>query len=305
MDLPDTLAEKDVIRVPVKRMVCMSTTHIAMLRALDATDALVGISGTDLLYDPLLLKSVKEGIIPDVGYENNLDRELVVSLKPDILMAYNIGAPPEYMRKLEAMGVKVVYNADYLEQHPLARCGWIRVFGALTGKEKMADSIFSAVTSHYVELADRVKKTAPVHPDILLGAPWEDVWYISPSNSYIGRLIDDAGGNYLFDDLTAPNSVPYSVEAVFRRAAGADLWLNPGTAATLAEIAATDRRLMQLPVCSKGKVWNNRKRVTSSGGNDYWESAVVRPDILLEDLVSIIHPELLHGYDQFYYICLQ
>ncbi len=303
--LPDTLSEENVIRVPVKRIICMSTTHVAMLRALGVADAIVGISGTDLLYDTLLREEVRNGMLPDVGYESNLDRELVVSLKPDLLMAYNIGAPSEYMRKLEAMGVKVMYNADYLEQHPLARCGWIRVFGALTGHEGMADSLLGAVTSRYRELAAKVRNTASVRPDVLLGAPWEDSWYVSPSNSYIGRLINDAGGHYLFYDLAAPNSVPYSVEAVFRRAADADVWINPGAAGTLAEIEAADRRLARLPVYREGNVWNNRKRMTTTGGNDYWESAVVHPDILLKDLVSIMHPDLLPGYVPFYYKRLQ
>lgn len=304
MDLPDTIDEKKVIRVPVRSMVCMSTTHLAMLRALDATSIVTGISGSDLLFDSLLHEEAKSGRIPDVGYENNLDRELVASIRPDLIMTYNIGAPSEYTRKLEDMGIRVIYNADYLEQHPLARCGWIRVFGALTGHEAMADSILKTITASYLELADSVKRINTGHPDILFGAPWEDVWYVSPANSYTGRLIEDAGGHYLFDDLIAPNSVPYSVEAVFSRAADADLWINPGTAESLAQIAAADGRLARLNVCSPGKVWNNRKRITPAGGNDYWESAVVRPDLLLKDLVSIIHPELMPGYDQLYYKCL-
>jgi iron complex transport system substrate-binding protein len=305
MDLPDTLKEADVIRTPVRRIICMSTTHVAMLGALGAADVIAGISGTDLLFDTLLREDIKNGMIPDVGYESNIDSELIISLDPDLLMAYNIGAPAEYMLKLKSMGVKIMYNADYLEQHPLARCGWIRVFGALTGREERADSIVRAVTSRYRELAEKVRNSSSPRPDVLLGAPWEDTWYISPSNSYIGRLVDDAGGHYLFDDLAAPNSVPFSVEAVFRRAADADIWLNPGSAGTLAEIEASDNRLAQLPVYREGRVWNNRKRITPTGGNDYWESAVVHPDVLLHDIVSILHPELFPGYDQFYYKKLQ
>lgn len=305
MDLPDTLKEADVIRTPVRRIICMSTTHMAMLSALGAADAIAGISGTDLVFDTLMREEIKKGMIPDVGYESNIDSELIISLSPDLLMAYNIGAPAEYMLKLKSMGVKIMYNADYLEQHPLARCGWIRVFGALTGREERADSIVRAVTSRYRDLAEKVRNSSSPRLDVLLGAPWEDTWYVSPSNSYIGRLVDDAGGHYLFDDLAAPNSVPFSVEAVFRRAADADIWLNPGSAGTLAEIEASDSRLAQLPVYREGKVWNNRKRITPTGGNDYWESAVVHPDILLNDLVSILHPDLFPGYDQFYYKKLQ
>ena len=300
--LPDTIPESSVIRVPVKRIVCMSTTHTAMLRALDAADIIVGISGTGLVYDSLVLDAVHRGMIPDVGYESNIDKELVVSLRPDLLMAYGVGASSaEYLRKLEEMGVKVMYNADYLEEHPLARCEWIRVFGLLTGKEDMADSLFRAVSAAYISLADMVRAKVKDFPAVLLGSPWEDVWYISPGNSYIGRLISDAGGKYLFDDLREPNSVPFSVEAVFRRATEADIWINPGTAGNLGDIAAADHRMTKLPVYRSGSIWNNRNRITPAGGNDYWESAVVRPDLLLEDMVSIIHPDLIPDYKQLYY----
>jgi iron complex transport system substrate-binding protein len=300
--LPDTIPETQVVRVPVKRIVCMSTTHMAMLSALGETEIIVGISGTGLVYDSLILDAVASGAIRDVGYESNLDKELIVSLNPDLLMAYGVEASSaEYLRKLTEMGVKVMYNADYLEEHPLARCEWIKVFGLLTGREAIADSLFRQVSAAYFSLADEVRTTAKNQPDVLLGAPWQDVWYISPANSYMGRLISDAGGRYLFDDLAEPNSVPYAVEAVFRRATEADIWFNPGTAGSLNDIAIADHRMTKLPVFTSGCIWNNRNRMTPSGGNDYWEGAVVHPDLLLRDLVSILHPELLPGYKQLYF----
>src|SRR5665648_1205322 len=65
--LPDSLAGSAVIRVPVKRIICMSTTHLAMLKALGAEETIVGISGTGLVYDPEIRSAVKAGKIPDVG----------------------------------------------------------------------------------------------------------------------------------------------------------------------------------------------------------------------------------------------
>jgi iron complex transport system substrate-binding protein len=304
--VPEGFAEEQVIRIPVRRMICMSVTHIAMLRALDATDILIGISGPDLVYDSLILGDISRGRVPDVGYEGNLNKELIVSLKPDLLMVYGVAAPsPGQTGRLPAMGVKVLYNADYLEDHPLARCEWIRLFGILTGREAMADSIYRGVSEAYRDLTDMVRSSVHNRPEVLLGSPWEDVWYVSPANSYTGRLITDAGGHYLFSDLTKPNSVPFSVEAVFERATKADIWINPGTAESLAGIASADHRMTLLPVYSSGAVWNNRKRMTPAGGNDYWESAVIRPDLLLRDLVSIIHPELLPQHRQYYYMRLQ
>lgn len=304
--IPEGIDEEQVIRIPVRRMICMSTTHLAMLRALDATEVLVGISGPGLVYDSLILDAVSRGQIVDIGYEGNLNNELIVTLRPDLLMAYGVAAPSSgNTGRLSAMGVKVLYNADYLEEHPLARYEWIRLFGLLTGRESLADSLFREVSAAYRELSGNVRNRIKERPEVLLGAPWEDVWYVSPANSYTGRLIEDAGGHYIFSDLSEAHSVPFSVEAVFERATEADIWLNPGTAESLADIGASDHRMIRLPVCTRGMVWNNRNRMTKKGGNDYWESAVVRPDLLLKDIVSIIHPELLPDHRQYYYMRLQ
>ena len=304
--LPRDIGEEQVIRVPVRRMICMSTTHAAMMRALSADSMIVGISGSSLLYDSLLLERTGSGEIKDVGYEGNLNRELVISLAPDLVMAYGVADPSSGSTvRLAEAGVKVFYNADYLEEHPLNRCAWLRLFGLLTGKEEMADSIVITVSDSYRELTTMVANAAGKKPGVLLGAPWEDVWYVSPGNTYIGRLIDDAGGDYIYRDMTGNNSVPVSVESVFRRASGAEIWINPGTAGKLSDIEAADHRLTSLPVFSSGRVWNNRGRIRQDGGNDYWESGVDRPDLLLKDFISIIHPELLPDYDPYYYIRLE
>ncbi len=304
--IPQGIPERQVIRVPVRKMICMSTTHTAMMCALGADSIIAGISGSSLIYDSIILKGIISGRIRDVGYEGNLNRELIISIAPDLLMAYGVADPSSgSTARLSDLGVKVFYNADYLEEHPLARAEWIRLFGLLTGRERIADSIVVAVSASYVNLADKVRETVVKRPEVLLGAPWEDVWYVSPANSYMGKLIEDAGGHYIYSDMAGANSVPLSVESVFRRAADAEVWINPGSAGSLAQITAADYRMASLPLFRDGRVWNNRKRITEAGGNDYWESAVIRPDLLLKDLVSIMHPELLPGYDQHYYIRLQ
>ncbi len=304
--IPEGTSEAQVIFVPVRRIVCMSTTHVAMMRALEADTLIAAISGSSLIYDPVVRTAVSSGRIRDVGYEANLDKELIISMAPDLVMAYGIAGPVTgSMARLTETGVKVFYNSEHMETHPLARCEWIRLFGLLTGKEAMADSIVEAVSSRYHELTAMVRESIEARPVVLMGAPWEDVWYISPADSYTGRLIADAGGEYLYSDLKGPGPAPMSVESVFRRAAEAEIWINPGDADRLADIAAADHRLAALPLFSSGRVWNNRQRITPEGGNDYWESAVVRPDRLLGDLISIIHPELMPGYEQYYYRRLQ
>lgn len=304
--LPDSIPEESIIRIPVSRVVCMSVTHVAMLDALDMREAIVGISGKRLIYNPKVNRDLSSGKISDVGYDNNIDKELILSLQPDLLIAYGVTeSSSEYLRRLGEMGVRILFDADYLEDHPLARMEWIKVMGILTGREKEADSIFNSVAFRYNSLADRVKENVLSKPMVLLGAPWEDVWYVSPSNSYIVKLIYDAGGTYIFSDLQAGNAMPFSVETVFSRASDADIWLNPGVASSLNEIKRDDHRLALLPAYMKGNIWNNRKRMTPSGGNDYWEGAVVNPDILLRDIVVILHPELEVSAETVYFTKLR
>ncbi len=58
---------------------------------------------------------------------------------------------------------------------------------------------------------------------------------------------------------------------------------------------------MRLKAVREKRVYNNNRRVNNEGGNDYWESGVLRPDRILEDLVSIFHPNILKGHTLFYY----
>ena len=138
-------------------------------------------------------------------------------------------------------------------------------------------------------------------PAVLLRLPYRDTWYISPGNSYISTLVHDAGGNYLWSDTNSPVSLPHSFETVFLKALKADFWLNPGAANSKEEIRAFDDRLEKLPCFVSGNIYNNTARVTGTGGNDYWESGIVNPHIILRDISSILHPGIFGDYELFYF----
>jgi iron complex transport system substrate-binding protein len=136
---------------------------------------------------------------------------------------------------------------------------------------------------------------------VLLGLPFRDTWYISPGNSYISQLIKDAGGRYLWQDTESSFSMPYSLENVYLQSLNADYWINVGSADSRVEIASYDSRLETIPCFRYGNLYNNNNRVTSAGGNDYWESGTLNPHIILKDIASILHPGLFNDYDLFYY----
>jgi iron complex transport system substrate-binding protein len=300
--LPEGIDSSEVIFVPVKKIVCMSTTYISMISALGEQRSIVGVSGTGFIYSPDILKNVDKGLVSDVGYEANLNKELILKISPDVIMIYGIGSEAAgYVGKIKELGVKVIINADYLETDPLSRVEWIKLFGALYCKENMADSIFRSEVEEYERLQLFINKTITGKPKVMLGLPIKDTWYISPANSFISKLIGDAGGYYLWKDTESAVSMPYGIENVYLRGLTADYWLNIGSAVSKKEITGIDPRLNDLPCFKNGNLFNNNNRITPNGGNDFWESGSLYPHLLLKDIAAILHPGLFKDHELVYY----
>ena len=291
-----------IIYVPVNRIICMSTTHLAMIKALGQESAIVGVSGSGYVYDYDISKRIRDGLINDIGYDSGINSELIIKSSPDLVMIYGIGSESAaYTAKINELGTKVMYNADYLETDPLGKAEWLKVFGALFCKEKMADSLFSAIEAKYNRLKEYINANTRSKPAVMLGLPFRDTWYISPGNSYISRLIRDSGGSYLWEKTESSVSMPYGLENVYIQSLNADFWLNPGSVLSKDEIVSLESRLGSVPPFINGMIFNNNKRINKSGGNDYWESGTLNPHLILKDIASILHPGLFPDHELVYY----
>ena len=138
-------------------------------------------------------------------------------------------------------------------------------------------------------------------PSVLAGLPWKNTWWVPGGKSHAAILIRDAGGKYIWEDDTSKEALPLDIEAVYNEAGQADFWINSGSAATLADLVNTDSRLQLFKPFGDSSIYNNNARLNPSGGNDYWESGVIFPDVILKDLICIFHPEILPGHTLVYY----
>lgn len=294
--VPDTtgtvaLSEGE-IRWPIRRAVCMSSSHVAFLDAVERVEVVKGVSGLDFITNP----AVHAAGVKDVGHDNNLNYEMIVALRPDVVFVYGVsGENSALTGKLRQLGIPVVYIADYLENDPLGRAEWIVPFGLLTGRTEQAVELFLHTEHQYKELGELVAGAAVSAgrlPKVMLNSPYKDVWYLPGDRSYMIQLLRDAGADYLGKGEDTDVSRPVSAERALLLMMEADYWLNPGMVQTMAQLKADNGRFATLPVVRSGRVYNNNARTTAMGGSDFWESGVVRPDVVLEDLVRILHPEL-------------
>lgn len=153
--------------------------------------------------------------------------------------------------------------------------------------------MFADIPVRYNALKKRVTDAAIDAPSVMLNTPYGDNWFMPSTESYVARLIKDAGGDYIYKKNTGNASAPIDLEEAYLLASQVDMWLHVGMANTLDELRAACPKFTDTRCFRNGYVYNNNARTNAAGGNDYYESAVVNPDLVLRDLVKIFHPELV------------
>jgi iron complex transport system substrate-binding protein len=299
--LPALLTNKKVIRIPAERIVCLSTSHLAFLDALGEINAVTGVSGAAYIRNPSVRERISEGKVVDVGFDQQLNYESIIQQHPDLVMVYGVDSEiTGIVGKLHDVGIPAVYNAEYLEKTPLGKAEWIKYIAEFFRKEEKADSIFNRVVKNYKELKEKVAllKDKPV---VMVGMPYRDAWWIPGGDSYLSKLIEDAGANYIASGNNSHESFVISLEEAFLKAEKSEFWINVGSVNSKTEILGKDSRFSNFSLFKSGHIYNNNKRSTSDGGNDFWESGAVFPDSILADLIAIFHPGILPGENLTYY----
>jgi len=289
--LPESTAGKrhaGEIRTPARRIACLAAVHVGFLAALGETGRIVAVDAKRHVYDTAVRAGIAARRIVEVGSDAGLNVERLLAAKPDLVLANAVGASGNAaLDRLRRAGIPVLVTAEWMEDHPLARAEWVRLIGLLAGAERRADSLFTVVESGYEERMRKARGRAP-RPSVLLGAPFRDQWFVAGGKSFMARLLEDAGAEYLWAGDTTSGGVPLGFDAVLAHARDADVWLHPGWR-SLDDGRKQDARFPAFAAYRRGDVYDHDARRHPDGADDYWESGAVRPDRVLADLVSIFH----------------
>lgn len=291
-----------VLEGDAKRIVAMSSTHIAMLDAVDAADKVAGVSGIDYISNENVQS--RRDSVGDVGFEGNINYELLLSLNPDIVLLYGVNGASSMEGKLKELGIPFMYVGDYLEESPLGKAEWLIALSEIIGGRDKGEDVFKEVPVRYNALKKKVADNVLDAPSVMLNTPYNDAWFMPSTKSYAVQLIQDAGGDFIYKKNTGNASLPVDMEEAYLLASQADMWLNLGMANSLDDVKAMVPKFTDIRCFRNGDIYNNNLRTNAAGGNDYYESAVVNPDLVLRDLVKIFHPELVQE-DFVYYKKLQ
>ena len=269
-----------------------TAAHSAIVAELGCIDNIAGICESEYVAHPHLRQALDGGFIMDMGSAMTPDRERIANLSPDVILLSPYENASTY-GNLEGMGIPIIQCADYMETSALGRAEWLRLYGRLFGKAREADSLFLAIESQYLELqALTAELPASQRPSVLFDTRGGSAWYVPGGRSTIARLVNDAGGTYIFADNTKSGSVPLSFESVLSRGETADFWLirynNSRSRITLHDLATMHQPYTLFQPYRKNNVYG-----CNSAELIFHEESPFHPERVLKDFILILHPELL------------
>ena len=285
--LPQNIPEGTVIRTPLKRAVAFTSVHASLLCDFNALFSLIGVCDAEYIMRRELKNGLQNGSILDLGKAMQPNTERIVSANCDALLVSPF--QNNTFGVLEDLNIPIVECADYMERSPLARAEWMRFYGRLFGQGVRADSLFAEVEKRYLDIHQKAKQ-AKSRPRLMIDMLLGSVWYVPGGNSTMGRIYQDAGADYIFSYLPESGSVSLSFETVYEKAHDADLWfLKYGSPEDYSykSLRENDTRYADFRPWQQRHVYG-----CNTSRTPFYDDIPFHPDVFLNELVAVCHPEL-------------
>lgn len=284
-----------VIEVPARNFIL---THEELLGAAEITglaDRLLAVSDVRNVKEPGIRDGIANGRVVAVGSGKHVDVERVIQLQPDVALTY-WSVDPSYDAHpvLDQAGIRSVVLASHWETSILGVAEWMKVIALLFNREREVDLVFDGIAARYQNLAARAR-AQPGRPLLLTRLPFRHIWSVTPEPD---ELVD-AGGQYFWPGQTRMHGV--DIEAVARRGRDADIWIIsfPTPIRTIDELVAREPRLRLFKAVRSGQVWNYDRQAFEEAPHYY--DRLMRPDLVLADLVKILQPDLVPEHEFVFY----
>jgi len=302
--IPSTLQYDLKITIPLKKVVVTSTTHIPSLEVLQEEGSLVGFPGLDYISSEKTRDLISKGVIRELGRNEAINTEVLISLQPDAVVGFAVDGNNKSFNIIQKSGIPIIYNGDWTEESPLGKAEWIKFFGAIYNKDEQALDQFNKIKHSYIT-SKELAKNAESKPTVLSGSMYKDQWYVPYGNSWSAQFIQDANATYIYGNTKGSGSIALSFESVLNKSNDAAYWIAPGQFQSFQQLLETSPHYTQFKAVQNKNVFTYSNSLGATGGVLYYELAPTRPDLVLKDLISIFHPELLPDYQPTFFKALQ
>ena len=274
-------ADITVLQQPIESIYLVSSSAMDPIISIDGLDT-VALSGTqaDNWYLDAAKTAMENGQIAYAGKYSAPDYETILAancgLAIENTMIYHT---PEVKEQLEKFGVPVLVERSSYESGPLARMEWVKLYGVLLGKTDEAEQVFD----------DAVQRIAPLENESATGKTVaffsitsNNLATVRKGGDYVAKMIEMAGGDYVFSDLTDSGNnlatVNISLEDFYAGAKDADVLIYnstiEGEIRTRDELIAKCPLLAQFKAVQQGNVWCTAQSL--------FQQSMEMPDLILD-----------------------
>lgn len=294
----ETPSDGTKIIIPLKSIAATSVTHFEFLNLLNELITVNGVCSAQIIYNKKLNERLNAGEITDLGDAFSINIEKTLQLNPSAVMMSGYNQNDTYAQRVTQAGIPVIFNNEWMESSLLARAEWIKFVAAFYDKETLADSIFNSISKRYIDIRQKAMEISS-KPTVMSGSNFRGTWYMPAGQNFMAKLYADAGANYFYANDTTAGSLALNIETVLVNFSKSDVWLNCNFN-SIKDLTNSDSKHKLFKPVINMKVYNFNKRMLPSTANDFWESGIARPDIILSDVIAILHPELIPDYDLVY-----
>ena len=283
-----TFADGTIIRTPIERAAVFTTVHCALLTELGLGSKIVGVADAKYIKVPYIQQQIEAGRIVDCGNGLNPVVEIIMDVKPEVIMLSPFENSGGY-GKTEEIGIPLIECAEYMETSPLARAEWMRFYGLLFGVGEKADILFQQVDSSYTALKQQAEKAGEGR-SVIVDKVTGSVWYMPGGRSTIGQMLQDAGANYPWATDEQSGSLALPFEAVLEKGGEADVWIlryNSDHDLQYDELLSEYHGYSHLKAFRQQEVYGCNVEQSL-----FYEETPFHPERLLTDFLQILHPEM-------------
>ena len=297
------LEDATVVTIPVTTIAANNDGTLAFVRALKRTDAVLALGGLST-YNDTLRQRVAAGEIGKIGYNwhSEPDLEVLLDRQPDIAFLtvdapYNMKA----LGRARELDLAAAPTFDWAETHYLGRAEWIKYLALFFNAERDASALFESVVGRVADLK-ALAASAPRTPTVLWGYYGGDGRWWLHQNNLEARFLHDANAFNPYEDFGSDRrseGEPISSEQLLIAGAEADHWI-------IGDIHAADlppdTYMNRFAAWQQGNLYHNYKRIKPEhNAYDWFETALVRPDWVLADLIALLHPEVLRHHETIFF----
>ena len=287
---------ENIIVVPLNRAAVFSGTQLSALIKMGFIEKLVGVSEAEYINNNNIKTFISQGKIKELASNGEFYLETALEVNPEVIFhsPYKLNES----HPLAVTNITMIPFLDFMETTPLGRAEWLKFTSVFFGDIDISDSIFTNIVDEYENYASLLNDVNE-RPSVFSDKIFNGQWYVPGGKSYIAKLFEDAGADYLWKSDEGVASFPLDYEVVYQKAVHANFWRIVGS---FNDEASYEHLKLENELYSHFDAFKNKKIIwCSAQTSSYFENSPLEPHLVLADLIKCFHPELLPDYEPKYY----